>query len=99
MADEITSPCTNVCVIDPATGRPYGSDFPVITVADMVRAQRALLNELGITRLAAVAGGIPVIPGAAIPTELDAAGTTTQSPGPIAASSTPAPPPEAPLAT
>src|SRR5215470_10644917 len=41
----------------PATGRPYGSDFPVITVADMVRAERALLNELGITRLAAVAGG------------------------------------------
>src|SRR3984893_6427842 len=42
---------------DPATGRPYGSGFPVITVADMVRAERALLNELGITRLAAVAGG------------------------------------------
>ena len=42
---------------DPATGRPYGSDFPVVTVADMVRAQRALLDELGIDRLAAVAGG------------------------------------------
>jgi homoserine O-acetyltransferase len=42
---------------NPATGRPYGSDFPVITVADMVRAERALLNELGIARLAAVAGG------------------------------------------
>jgi homoserine O-acetyltransferase len=42
---------------NPATGRPYGSDFPVITVADMVRAQRAFLNELGIERLAAVAGG------------------------------------------
>jgi homoserine O-acetyltransferase len=42
---------------NPATGRPYGSDFPVITVADMVRAERALLNELGITRLTAVAGG------------------------------------------
>src|SRR5580700_9316237 len=42
---------------NPATGRPYGSDFPVITVADMVRAERALLNELGITRLVAVAGG------------------------------------------
>lgn len=42
---------------NPATGTPYGSDFPVITVADMVRVQRALLNELGITRLAAVAGG------------------------------------------
>jgi homoserine O-acetyltransferase len=43
--------------IDPATGRPYGSTFPVITVADMVRTQRAFLNELGIDRLAAVAGG------------------------------------------
>ena len=42
---------------NPETGRPYGSDFPVITVADMVRAQRAFLAELGIGRLAAVAGG------------------------------------------
>jgi homoserine O-acetyltransferase len=42
---------------NPATGRPYGSDFPVITVADMVRAQRAFLDALGIARLAAVAGG------------------------------------------
>ncbi len=42
---------------NPATGRLYGADFPVITVADMVRAQRALLEELGITRLFAVAGG------------------------------------------
>jgi len=43
--------------IDPATGKPYGSTFPVITVADMVRTQRAFLGELGIERLAAVAGG------------------------------------------
>ena len=42
---------------DPDTGRPYGSNFPVITVADMVCVQRAFLRELGITRLAAVAGG------------------------------------------
>jgi len=42
---------------DPVTGKPYGSDFPVITVADMVRTERALLNALGIERLAAVAGG------------------------------------------
>ena len=42
---------------DPATGRPYGSDFPVITVADMVRTERAFLDVLGIGRLAAVAGG------------------------------------------
>ena len=43
--------------VDPATGRPYGSDFPVITVADMVHTQRAFLDALGIERLAAVAGG------------------------------------------
>ena len=42
---------------NPDTGRPYGSDFPVITVADMVRAERAFLAELGIRELAAVAGG------------------------------------------
>jgi homoserine O-acetyltransferase len=43
--------------IDPVTGQPYGPDFPVLTVADMVRTQRAFLDELGIERLAAVAGG------------------------------------------
>jgi homoserine O-acetyltransferase len=48
---------TGPSTTNPATGRPYGSDFPVITVADMVRAERALLRELGITRLAAVSGG------------------------------------------
>jgi homoserine O-acetyltransferase len=42
---------------NPATGRPYGSDFPVITVGDMVRTERALLDVLGIERLAGVAGG------------------------------------------
>jgi homoserine O-acetyltransferase len=42
---------------NPTTGRPYGSDFPVVTVADMVRAQRAFLTQLDIERLAAVAGG------------------------------------------
>ncbi len=43
--------------LNPDTDRPYGADFPVITVADMVRVQRALLEELGIRRLFAVAGG------------------------------------------
>jgi homoserine O-acetyltransferase len=43
--------------IDPETGRPYGASFPVVTVADMVRAERAFLDELGLPRLAAVAGG------------------------------------------
>jgi homoserine O-acetyltransferase/O-succinyltransferase len=43
--------------IDPGTGRPYGADFPVLTVADLVRTERAFLDALGIERLAAVAGG------------------------------------------
>jgi homoserine O-acetyltransferase/O-succinyltransferase len=43
--------------VNPATGRPYGADFPVITVADMVRTERAFLDALGIERLAAVTGG------------------------------------------
>ena len=43
---------------NPATGRAYGADFPVVTVADMVRAQRRFLAEaLGVERLHAVAGG------------------------------------------
>jgi homoserine O-acetyltransferase len=42
---------------NPATGEPYGSDFPVITVADMVRTERSFLDQLGIRRLAAIAGG------------------------------------------
>jgi homoserine O-acetyltransferase len=43
--------------VNPATGRPYGPDFPVITVRDMVRVQRALVDRLGVRSLAAVAGG------------------------------------------
>ncbi|MDZ7620502.1 MAG: homoserine O-acetyltransferase, partial [Patescibacteria group bacterium] len=43
--------------LNPATGRPYGADFPVITVADMVEAQRMLLDRLGIERLRCVVGG------------------------------------------
>ncbi len=42
---------------NPETGRPYGLDFPVVTVADMVRAQRAWLRLLGIDTLLAVSGG------------------------------------------
>ncbi|MFW6133735.1 MAG: homoserine O-acetyltransferase MetX [Planctomycetota bacterium] len=42
---------------DPATGRPYGQDFPTITVGDMVAVQRRLVAELGIERLLAVVGG------------------------------------------
>ncbi len=43
--------------IDPATGEPYGLKFPVITIADMVRAQRMLVDALGVERLFAVVGG------------------------------------------
>ena len=43
--------------IDPATGRPYGPDFPVVTVEDWVRAQALLADVLGIERFAAVMGG------------------------------------------
>lgn len=42
---------------NPATGEPYGLDFPVITIKDMVRAQTMLLDHLGIDTLFAVAGG------------------------------------------
>ncbi|WP_417912712.1 homoserine O-acetyltransferase MetX [Candidatus Electronema sp. TJ] len=43
--------------ISPETGQPYGMDFPVVTVRDMVRAQKMLLDHLGIRRVLAVIGG------------------------------------------
>ncbi len=43
--------------INPATGRPYGLDFPVVTIGDMVAAQKALIDHLGIERLLSVVGG------------------------------------------
>lgn len=42
---------------NPATGQPYGADFPVVTVEDWVDAQARLLDRLGIQKLAAVMGG------------------------------------------
>ncbi len=42
---------------DPATGRPYGMSFPIVTVSDWVRLQAMLLDHLGIERLLAVVGG------------------------------------------
>ena len=43
--------------IDPATGAPYGSDFPIVTVEDWVDAQARLADRLGIRQWAAVMGG------------------------------------------
>ena len=43
--------------VNPATGRAWGADFPVVTVEDWVDAQARLLDGLGITQLAAVIGG------------------------------------------
>lgn len=43
--------------INPATGDPWGLDFPVITIGDMVRAQALLLDHLGIDKLFCAIGG------------------------------------------
>ncbi|MDX1497595.1 MAG: alpha/beta fold hydrolase, partial [Salinisphaeraceae bacterium] len=42
---------------NPATGKPYGPDFPMVTVGDWVRAQAVLADHLGIQKWAAVTGG------------------------------------------
>ncbi|HYQ92975.1 MAG TPA: homoserine O-acetyltransferase [Candidatus Competibacteraceae bacterium] len=43
--------------INPDTGKPYGPDFPIVTVKDWVRSQARLADHLGITAWAAVIGG------------------------------------------
>jgi homoserine O-acetyltransferase len=43
--------------INPAAGREYGVEFPLVTVGDMVRAQKLLIDHLGIERLLCVSGG------------------------------------------
>ena len=43
--------------VNPQVGLPYGTDFPMITIADMVNAQVMLVDHLGIDRLLAVVGG------------------------------------------
>ncbi len=48
---------TGPASVNPATDKPYGLGFPVITVRDMVEAQRRLIDHLGIETLLSVAGG------------------------------------------
>ena len=48
---------TGPASLNPATGRPYGLDLPVVTIKDMVRAQAMLIDHLGIDMLFCVAGG------------------------------------------
>ena len=43
--------------VNPHTSRPYGLEFPIVTVRDMVRAQKRLIDHLGISKLLAVTGG------------------------------------------
>lgn len=43
--------------INPKTGKPYGLDFPIVTIRDMVEAQRHLVDFLGIPKLLSVVGG------------------------------------------
>ncbi len=48
---------TGPASIDPKTEQPYGMHFPMITIGDMVRLQKKLVERLGITKLLAVTGG------------------------------------------
>lgn len=43
--------------INPATGKPYGLSFPMVTIRDMVHAQKHLIDHLGITKLMSLIGG------------------------------------------
>ena len=47
---------TGPASIDPDTGKPYGMDFPILTIRDFVETQKALLDQLGIDKLHAVMG-------------------------------------------
>lgn len=47
---------TSAASLDPATGKPYGSSFPILTVRDWVRAEKQALEQLGITHLQAIIG-------------------------------------------
>ncbi len=43
--------------INPETNKPYGTNFPLVLISDMVKVQKELINFLGITKLFCVAGG------------------------------------------
>ncbi len=49
---------TGPASLDPLTGRPYAMRFPLITIGDMVQAQRRLIERLGITRVIPIGGSI-----------------------------------------
>ncbi|HNX03976.1 MAG TPA: homoserine O-acetyltransferase [Opitutales bacterium] len=60
----VCSNCLGGCVgstgptsTNPGTGKPYGLDFPQLTIRDMVRAQKKLLDHLSVARLFAIVGG------------------------------------------
>ncbi len=48
---------TGPASINPKTNKPYGLEFPVVTISDMVKAQKCLLDQLGIEKLVTVIGG------------------------------------------
>jgi len=48
---------TGPCSINPETEYPYGLDFPFVTIGDMVQAQKALIDHLGIKKILSVIGG------------------------------------------
>ena len=48
---------TGPCTINPETVLPYGLDFPVVTIGDMVKAQKALIDHLGVNKILSVVGG------------------------------------------
>ena len=48
---------TGPASVDPETDRPYGMRFPIITIRDIVRTQKRLLDNLGVRRLEVVIGG------------------------------------------
>jgi len=48
---------TGPCTINPKTVLPYALDFPVVTIGDMVKAQKALMDHLGIEKILGLVGG------------------------------------------